>query len=617
MLPRPKAAHSKKIRKFGIFFLWLIGTLLVCAWVHQWTHARAQIESTNKAFRQVGAFGLALENELEKYETLPFVMALHAHVAQGLLNSKDPEQLHALNQYLSNVQKNAQIAAAFVINDVGLTIASSNWQTSQNFIGENYGFRPYLQDALNGRVGRFFAVGTTTGEPGYFLAHPVYAGSAQGAQALGRPIGALVIKIQFEEFERYWASADEPVALVDGHGVIFLSNVESLKYRTLSPLSAQVLTEIYKAKQYHGHELTPLLLDKNKPSRFRAYVEKSVGQIGWRLRLFVSPSASNEAAWRSTIAAGLISSIAALVVFSAYQRREQARTELLARQALSEAANTLEQRIACRTIDLVGANTELRLRYGQLKRAESLLRQTQNELIQAGKLGMLGQMAAGMTHELSQPLAAIQMFTDNAVAFIDLADTDSARSNLKHIGNACARMSHIIGQLKGFARKSDNQVGAVDLAQAISNAALLVQGDYTQQGVTLNIHINDAAQVMGDMVRVEQVIINLLRNALDAVKLCDEKNVRVELSATAQAAQIRIVDSGPGLPAQVRERLFEPFFTTKPAGQGLGLGLAISSSIVQAMEGELLAGNGIRGGAAFILKLPLWPGGANEEKNDP
>jgi two-component system, NtrC family, C4-dicarboxylate transport sensor histidine kinase DctB len=318
--------------------------------------------------------------------------------------------------------------------------------------------------------------------------------------------------------------------------------------------------------------------------------------------------------WHGTAPAmGLVSSIAGLIVFSIYQRREQTRSELLARQALSEAAETLEQRIASRTIDLVGANTELRRRYGQLKRAELMLRQTQNELIQAGKLGMLGQMAAGMTHELSQPLAAVQAFADNAVAFIDLADSASARNNLEHINDACVRMSHIIRQLKGFARKSDDQVGAVDLAQAISNAALLVRSDYTQHGVTLHIQINKAAQVMGDMVRVEQVIINLLRNALDALKTCEEKKVHVELNAVAQWAQIRIMDSGPGLAPQVRERLFEPFFTTKPAGQGLGLGLAISSSIVQAMEGELLASNGILGGATFILKLPIWNSSGKEK----
>jgi two-component system, NtrC family, C4-dicarboxylate transport sensor histidine kinase DctB len=613
LLARLKASSSQNTQHSWVFFLWLIGTLMACTWVHQWAHGRAQIESTNKAARQVSAFGLALENELEKYETLPFAMSLHIDVAQGLLNSKNPERLTVLNQYLSNVQKRAQITAAFVTDHTGLTIAASNWQATPTFVGERYGFRPYLQAALKGAVGRLFAVGTTSGEPGYFLAHPVYAPETKTHDAVGLPIGVVVIKIKLEEFERYWSSVDEPVALVDEKGVIFLSNLDSLKYRTLSPLSAEVLKEIHTARQYDDHELTPLFFDHRRQPQFSSYVEKSVGQIGWRLRFFVSPVAADELAWHSTIAVGLVSSIAGLIAFSVYQRRERARTELLARQALSEASETLEQRIASRTIDLVGANTELRRRYGQLKRAELLLRQTQNELIQAGKLGMLGQMAAGMTHELSQPLAAVQAFTDNAVAFIDLADTASARSNLEHINDACLRMSHIIRQLKSFARKSDDQVGAVDLAQAISNATLLVRSDYTQQGVTLHIQVKNEAQVMGDMVRVEQVIINLLRNALDAVKMCEEKTVHVELSASTHSAQIRIMDSGPGLPPQVRERLFEPFFTTKPAGQGLGLGLAISSSIVQAMEGELLAGNGILGGATFILKLPILNSSSQEK----
>ena len=603
-------------RRSSIAVAWLVATLLLCGATYHWTHARALGESQSKASRQVAGFGLALQNELEKYETLPFVMSLHVQVAQALLKPAAADRVNALNLYLAEVQKRALISAAFVVDVSGLTIAASNWNQQVNFVGQNYWFRPYVQRALSGGVGRFFAIGSTTGEPGYFLAHPVFAPTPwPHANALrDDPIGVVVIKIDLEGFERYWASSDEPVVLADENGVIFLSNVPALKYRSLAPLGPEARRAIEASQQYTGHALAPLAADRGGRRPDANSVSRPVGKLGWNLMLFTRTTAADEVALHSAVAAALLASIAGLVAYSAYQRREHLRTSLMARQALSEASEQLEQRIASRTHDLVRANAELEQRYRQLQQAEQLLRQTQTELVQAGKLGMLGQMAAGMTHELNQPLAAMQAFADNAVAFIDRADVASARANLAHISDACTRMSHIIRQLKGFARKSEGSVGPVDLAQSIRNSALLVGSDYAQRGAALDIQVRQQARVVGDSVRVEQVLINLLRNALDAVEHCDEKRVRVELDAALHHAVVRIIDTGPGLAPQVRERLFEPFFTTKPSGQGMGLGLAISSSIVQAMSGELLAGNAPGGGAEFILKLPLLAAASQTEE---
>jgi len=217
---------------------------------------------------------------------------------------------------------------------------------------------------------------------------------------------------------------------------------------------------------------------------------------------------------------------------------------------------------------------------------------------------MLGQMAAGMTHELNQPLTALRVFADNAIAFLDLGDASSARENLGHIANAAGRMGRLIGQLKGFARKSPGSTCTVDLATSIENSALLLRSDFAEAGATLEVHVEQAAVVTGDPIRVEQVLINLMRNALDAVKDGAVRRVVVTLSTNGRA-MLRISDSGPGITPQVREHLFEPFFTTKPSGAGLGLGLAISASIVQAMSGELLVTEGDEGGAAFTLLLPL------------
>jgi two-component system C4-dicarboxylate transport sensor histidine kinase DctB len=272
---------------------------------------------------------------------------------------------------------------------------------------------------------------------------------------------------------------------------------------------------------------------------------------------------------------------------------------------LQRAAADLDEKIAQRTQELLEANQSLETKYVKLKETEHLLRSTQNELVQAGKLAMLGQMAAGVTHELNQPLAAIRAFADNAGTFLQRGQVEQAGANLGHISAATARMGAIIGQLKGFARKSHDTVATVDLAQSIQASAMLLESEFVRHEVQLDTDIRDSVQVVGDAVRTEQVLINLMRNALDAVESAAERKVAVVLQVEAHEAVVRIRDSGSGIPEQVAQHLFEPFFTTKPSGKGLGLGLAISSSIVQAMNGQLTAHNHAEGGAEFVVRLPL------------
>lgn len=575
---------------------WALGGLLLCLAVYQWTYHRAMDQLHARALRKVSAYRLDLDSTLDKYESLPFVMSLHGRVIEGLSRPDAPGSIPALNAYLAEVQQKAQVSAAFVIDTGGLTIAASNWNRQPTFVGNHYGFRPYAQRALQGDIGRFYGIGTTSGEPGYFLAHPVL-------DAAGRRIGALVIKIDLSAFERSWAGSDDAVALTDTHGVVFLSNVATWKYRSLVPLSPAAARGIDVSRQYAGQAIRPLAPDGAMAASDR--VDESVGKLGWHMSLWTAPAPARQAALDAAVGTALLLCLAALAAGFYQQRRQSSRDAALARDALREASEQLEQRIACRTHELSATNRHLEQRYRDLQQAEQVLRQTQNELVQAGKLAMLGQMAAGMTHEITQPLTAMQAFVDNARAFLERQDLAAVRDNLLHIGDACMRLSHIVRQLKGFARKSEGSVGPVDLARALHNAALLLRADFAQRGATLDIRVDEEARVVGDRLRVEQVLVNLLRNALDAVEGCEERRVRAVLGVDGQAC-LSITDTGPGLAPQAREHLFEPFFTTKEAGRGLGLGLAISSSIVQAMSGELLALDQPQGGAEFVLKLPLW-----------
>ena len=598
-LPKPR------VHRPLLGLAWLVAAALLCMLAWQLSLQRASEALQAKAERHAAALAADLGQALEKYETLPFVISLQAEVLQGLQQPGDAARVQALNQYLAEVQQRAQVAAAYVVDQGGLTIAASNWREPQTFVGNSYAFRPYARDALAGGVGRFYGIGATTAQPGYFLAHPV----SDPAAPHGRPLGAVVLKISLDGFERTWGANDEPAALVDAAGVLFLSSQPGWKYRSLRPLSEAARRRIAETQQYVGQALDPLPAE----AAARRTVSRPVGPLGWQLMLFIDDAPARQAARGSAWGTALLVLAAALGAWAWSQRRAHARSLDAARQALTEASTLLEQRIADRTAELVRANRDLAERYAELQQAEGLLRRTQDELVQAGKLGMLGQMAAGMTHELNQPLTAVKAFADNAVAFLDQDDVPSVRENLRHISDACSRMGRLIGQLKGFARRSggaaDEGVGPVDLAQSIRNAALLLEADYRQHGATLTITAVPSAPVTGDAVRIEQVLVNLLKNALDAVAGCDERRVHLALSLDdgaggAPEAVVTITDTGPGIAPQARGRLFEPFFTTKPSGQGLGLGLAISSSIVQAMGGRLEAADAA-GGAQFTLRLPL------------
>jgi two-component system C4-dicarboxylate transport sensor histidine kinase DctB len=550
--------------------------------------------------RQLQIIALDLESVLQKFETLPFALGFQSDVLQALAQPDDQRNIQHLNQTLQLIQRQSEAVAIYVLDRKGLTLASSNWDTPTSFVGRDFGFRPYFRDAIKGNAGRFYGIGNATNVPGYFIAQPIYASAAEnGANGANAALGVMVVKIDLTEFEHTWRSSEEPITLVDSSGVVFLSNRPAWKYHSLYPLNGAIQQDLAGTHQYADQAITPVAsLPKPQRAEFGQHVTRGIGRLGWQLMLFPSQARIARIAMLWTLAAVLLLAIAGISLWALYQRRRRLEERLVS-------AECLDRTIAQRTQELRVANQTLEAKYAKLKETEHLLRSTQNKLIQAGKLAMLGQMAAGIAHELNQPLAAIRAFADNAMTFLTRGQADKATENLSHISNASARMGKIVGQLNGFSRKSHEAVAVIDLPKSIEAAALLLNNEFQTHGATLQIDIRHPAQVVGDSVRTEQVLINLLRNALDAVDNAEQKTVSLLLECEAGEAVVRIRDCGPGIPAQVALHLFEPFFTTKPSGKGLGLGLAISSSIVQAMSGRLTADNHSEGGAEFVLRIPL------------
>ena len=272
--------------------------------------------------------------------------------------------------------------------------------------------------------------------------------------------------------------------------------------------------------------------------------------------------------------------------------------------ALRKAHQELEQRIAERTAELVVTNKTLVEKIKVLKTTENILRDSRDNAVQAGKLAVLGQMSAGVSHEISQPLTAIHTFTDNAISFLELGRVPEALDNLGIVSRMTDRIGSIVAEIKSFSRKAPTEKQAVSIVNAIDHACMLVEPQRRQLSALIDVQsFHQALQVWVDGVRFEQVLVNLLRNSLDAVSECVVKRVTVTVMRREPDVCIVISDTGAGISEEVLSRLFESFVTTKPSGQGLGLGLAISHMIITELGGKLTARNLDVGGAEFTIVL--------------
>jgi two-component system C4-dicarboxylate transport sensor histidine kinase DctB len=288
-----------------------------------------------------------------------------------------------------------------------------------------------------------------------------------------------------------------------------------------------------------------------------------------------------------------------------YQRRRHLQDRLVAREALQKAHDELERKVEERTADLSAANQQLQAEVIERARAERTLRAAQDELIQAGKLAVIGQLSAGIAHELNQPLTALHTLSGNAVRFLERGDEATARSNLERIAQLVDRMGLITGQLKTFARKSSGQLQPVDVRQVLAHAVALLEQRLRSSDAQVSTHFpHGPLYALCDSNRLEQVMINLISNALDAMHQQSSPSIDICGSTNGRMIRLQVRDHGDGLSEEAMSRLFEPFFTTKEAGVGLGLGLAISAGIICDFGGTLTGANHPEGGALFTLEIP-------------
>jgi two-component system C4-dicarboxylate transport sensor histidine kinase DctB len=616
--------------------LTLLLTLLLVAGVGIGTF-RASVASSlddlqQSANQRLDLYATSLESEIARYAHLPSILGLSQTVDALLHDTNNTELRQAANIYLERLTERTGARAIYLMDRNGHVIATSNWNQPDSFLGEDDSFRPYFQEAITGHTGRFFGVGTTRSEPGYYL--------SDGMFDQGQPLGVAVVKISLTNLERAWTDSKTLAMVADPNGVVILSSNPAWKFKTLRPISSDEQATFDLSLQYNRIPLKPLeLREVRQLSDFARIVRPPKDMLQLRLGYSGSYLAQSRqltrANWQLTELSSLLtrsdwqlielSSLApvyelafdraalgsALTAFAMLglmlmrERRRRLRDKLAAREALQQAYNELERKVEERTADLSAANEQLQNEVAERTRTEKNLRQTQGELVQAGKLAVIGQLSTGIAHELNQPLAALRTLSGNTVKFLERGDLATASNNLATINELVDKMGQITGALKSFARKSTSSVGNAEVGRAIDNALFLLEQRLRRAGVTVaRLSAPDTAMVRCDPTRLEQVLVNLFANALDELE--NTADARIEISSRQDGSHVSISvrDTGPGLQEEVRAHLFEPFFTTKPAGIGLGLGLTLSSSIIAEAGGTLQADNHPQGGAVFTLTLP-------------
>lgn len=545
-----------------------------------------------------------LDATLDRFEPLPKLLAERPSLVNLLKDPNNQGLLPFVNEQLRLTALSLGVSDVYLMDVGGTTIAASSYRKERSFVGRNFNFRPYFVQAVEGGLGQYFAMGTTSGERGYFFAAPVIDNT--------RIIGVVAIKFDVRPFETAWSGGASDILVTDFNDIVFMSNREEWHFRTLFPLRGEVFNIIAETRQYPLERLIPLDVRRSRinDSFDRLSINdedfvlssQTLADVGWRvLHLTPAGHARTQAIFILSLAA-LLMLLTALTATIIVQRRNRTRERI---EEQTRANEILEQRVMQRTSDLNTANSQLQREVTERAATEKRLRTTQKELIQAGKLAALGQMSAALSHEINQPLTAVKSYADNAATFLDRNRVKEARENVTRISKMADRMAALSGHLRNFARRPQDTVRPVDIRLVLDDAIELMGTRIRAAKAVVNYEpAAGPVWVNGGRLRLQQVFVNLLSNALDAMDLSDVPQIDIRFDEVSDTRlRIIVADRGAGISEDVISQLFDPFFTTKEPGHGLGLGLSISFNIIEDFGGRLSAASRDGGGAEFVVEL--------------
>ena len=562
-----EGVQASRIRVSGS--RWMVGTVLlavfaaiVAGWV---ARERTLTQLSQRTAAEATLRAALLDSEIARYRLLPLALRDDRDVVAAL--EGQVAAAAALNRKLEALAQTTGAPVIYVIGTSGTAIAASNWRTPTSFVGRDYRFRRYVRDARRMGAAEQFARGTVSGHAGLFL-------SRRTAND-----GVIVVKLEFDRIERDWARAGGDTIVRDADGMVVVSSRPERVFATTRPLNPERLAAIRRESSLPRAAMRPLSLPAG-------LIERSVGttQPGWTL----TQQRTATAALRSAMlaiggGAGLAVAMLGALGWSLRQRT------LLGRQRTAE----LETAVAARTAELT---REIDERAASEARAAEL----REGLRQANRLATLGQVTASVAHETAQPVAAIRNYAMASTLLLDRGETNAVRRNLDAIARLSDRIGTVTSELRGFARRGTGTVRAVPLIEVVDGALLILREQLRR--VTLDrVAIDPALSVRGGRVRLEQVLVNLLQNAIEALRDRPDPRLTMTLFRDGDRVILTIADNGPGIAPDLAPRLFTPFVTSRP--EGLGLGLVIAHDIMVDFGGTLRLVPGDTGGARFEIVM--------------
>ncbi|RBI75206.1 sensor histidine kinase [Roseovarius sp. TE539] len=528
----------------------------------------------NRAELRLVLYSGNLQSELRQNAIVPQLLA------------RDPALIAALNS--GDYSQSTQRLISFLdeIGAASLTLLDTDGRavavTERGSLGESHRQAPYFVDAQRSKDTVFKLLEQETGQYSFYYARRI--------ESNGDLAGVIVVEVDLGKYERAWAGISDAVMVTDSTGRIILATEP--RWRGLTEGEAlerePVSSAIERAIQATA-DWTALPADAYVQGEAVMRVTGRVGFRGWRIASFTTYASVREKV--NGVLALEIMGFAILLAgaFWFLSRKTAVRMAVFQRESA----------------ELRALNARLQREIAERERVQENLAVAEQTLAQSSKLAALGEMSAAVSHELNQPLAAMKTYLAGARLLLSRNRPEEALSSFQRIDDLLERMGAITRQLKSYARHGGDALEPVNLADALASALAMMEPQLRSRQVNINRTLpENPVMVMGDRLRIEQVMINLLRNAMDATENVEEAQIDILLAA-GETAMLTVRDNGPGI--QDIENLFEPFYTTKQPGDGVGLGLAISSGIVNDLGGRLTARNAADGGAVFEVQLPILP----------
>ncbi|MGJ8545467.1 MAG: sensor histidine kinase [Sulfitobacter sp.] len=567
---RPSTAVSWRVRI--ALAVMLVLAVVVISTTNRLLTDRFTETTRTRAELRLALYGGNLVAELRQNAIVPQLLARDPSLITALRSADYSLSTQRLISFVEEIG-----AASLMLFDIdGRTVAA----TDRNHLGSIHKSQLYFVDSIRSNATIFSVIPREAGGYRFFYSRRIQDG--------GTTLGVILVEVDLQKFERAWAGISDAIIVTDSTGEILLATESTWRGVTeAEALANQTPASAIERAIQATTDWTAIPADAYVQGEAVMRQESRIPFRGWRIASFTTYASVREKV--NGVLALEVMGFAILLALTFYA---------LSRRTAGKAAIFQHESAKLRAL-----NQALQREIAERKRVQETLAVAEQTLEQSSKLAALGEMSAAVSHELNQPLAAMKTYLAGARLLMRRNRPEEALASFGRVDDLIERMGAITRQLKSYARKGQEALSPVDMGDALASSLSMMEPQLRQRQVQINRILPDQpVRVMGDRMRIEQVLVNLLRNAIDATKL--ERSPLVEIILTAgETATLTVRDNGPGI--ENLDALFEPFYTTKQPGDGVGLGLAISSGIVNDLGGRLTARNGQAGGAVFEMQLPI------------